>query len=344
MTMSVSSLRESFETHGDEFRVLFRQLAARENVHAYLITGEKGTGKRTLARLMAAAMLCTSETGRPCGVCRNCLLVMKDEHPDLILIEKGKPIAAGIKKDRSIIPVEDIREMIRLCGVQSMDGNMHAVLIFDAESMTAQAQNCLLKTLEEPPPDTCIILVTAHTESILTTVISRCRMVRMRAWEDQYILSVLKSEGIDGKRAAEAAAASDGSIGKALELAKGEEYWKLREEVIKNFFAVTSRSEVLKISNQWKDRKQEAGEMLAILESLVRVMAEARFGKGNETVSTFPVQWQRFSAEAEAEKFILLADTITNARKQLQFNTNFQAVIEKILFAFMGEGNIWLQS
>jgi len=338
------SIQESFLKHGEEFRVLFGQLAERKNVHAYLICGEKGTGKRTLARLMAAALLCSSAETRPCGICRDCILAESGEHPDLVRIEKGNPIAPGIKKDRATIPVEDIREMIRICGVRPTDGNMHIVVIHDADKMTAQAQNCLLKTLEEPPADTCIILVTEHTESLLTTVISRCRTIRIRAWDDEYILSVLQRNGAPKERAQEAAAAAGGSIGKALELVSDEEYWKLREEVLNQFLKITSRSEVILISNQWKDRKQESEKLLTILESYVRQMTEYRFGKVTYDLSSFPIHWQRFSEKAGKESFLRLSEALLNARKQLQFNTNYQAVLEKIIFAFMGEGNIWLQS
>ena len=344
MTPNEISIKDSFLQHGEEFRVLFGQLAERKNVHAYLICGEKGTGKRTLARLMGAALLCSAEGNRPCGCCRNCRLAESGEHPDLIRIEKGNPIAPGVKKDRSTIPVEDIREMIRICSVRPTDGSMHIVLICDADKMTVQAQNCLLKTLEEPPADTCIILITEHTESLLTTVISRCRTVRVRAWEDEYILSVLERNGAPKDRALEAAAAAGGSIGKALELVSDDEYWKLREEVLNQFLKSTSRSEVIKISNQWKDRKPDSEKLMTILESYVRQMTEYRFGAARTDLSRFPAQWQRFSEKAGKESFLRLSEALSDARKQLQFNTNYQAVLEKIIFAFMGEGNLWLSS
>ena len=340
--MTMHEIQESFLRHGEDFRILFSQLSERTSVHAFLITGEKGTGKKTLANLMGMTLLCSSEGSRPCGTCRNCSLAEQGEHPDMIVIEKGKPIAPGVKKERTSIPVEDIREMIRICGIRSTNGNMHVVVIRDADKMTTQAQNCLLKTLEEPPADTCIILVTDHMESLLTTVISRCRIIRMKAWEDEYILSVLREHGVSAQRAADAAAASNGSVGKALELASEEDYWQLRKDVTDVFFGNTSRSEILKISNQWKDKKQIAEEVLSILEMILLMLYESRFGTRHADLSVFPAQWQRFAAEAEMESFVMLSESVRETRRQLQFSVNFQAVLERIIFIFMGEGNRWL--
>ncbi len=342
--MTGTEILNSFLSHGETYRVLFHQFENRSAVHAYLITGEKGTGKKTLAKLMGAALLCTSETSKPCGNCKNCLLSETGEHPDMILIEKGNPIAPGIKKGRTTIPVEDIREMIRLCGIRSPEGNMHVVLIFDADTMTVQAQNCLLKTLEDPPSGTCIILVTDHPETLLTTIISRCRPVRTIAWPDEYIQQVLSGNGVSSERAKNAISAANGSIGRALELSSDDQYWELREEILDAFFKTSSRSDVLRISTSWKDRKQEADQIFSILDHFVRVLTEARFGNYSKVDrSIFPKQWQSFSESAEPERFLELAEAVTNARKQLQFSVNFQAVMEQLIFIFIGEGNAWLK-
>ena len=344
MTITNHALAESFISQGEEFRVLFRQLENRTHVHAYLITGEKGTGKRTLARLMCACLLCSAEKEKPCGTCRNCSLVEKSEHPDVILIDQGNSISSGSRKERTTIPVDDIREMIRLSGTCSPEGNSKVALIFNADRLTVQAQNCLLKTLEEPVSDLCIILVTDHIETILSTVISRCRTIRMKAWPDEYILSVLEREGISGDRASRAVSEANGSIGEALRLSSDDAYWAEREEILESFFRASARSDILAFSNKWKDRKTDSDQILTILESLIRRLWEARFHpeKAN-TLAEFPDNWQRFSASASLEQFVELANAVSNARKQLQFSTNFQAVVEKLLFVFIGEGNKWQQ-
>ena len=101
----------SFHEQGPEISGLLSQLAEGRLVHASLITGEKGTGKRTLARLMASALLCSSDGTRPCGKCRDCLLTEQGEHPDVTVIRQGVPLAPDGKKDRTTIPVSEMRSI-----------------------------------------------------------------------------------------------------------------------------------------------------------------------------------------------------------------------------------------
>ena len=341
MTQSVLS---SFLAQSDEIETVFKQFQEKKNLHAYLISGEKGFGKRTLADLLSSALLCSSADTRPCGICKNCILSEKHEHPDLIIIDQGIPLAQNVKKDRATIPVEDIREMIRLCGVRSTEGNNHVVLIHHADKMTVQAQNCLLKTLEEPPPDTCIILTTEHPEVLLPTIQSRCGRIRLKAWKDSYIFDVLSDRGIPSEKIHPSVFASDGSIGRAIEIASDNDFWKLRDEVMERFFRCTSRSEVLAVSGSWKDRKQDAEMIFKIIGQYVSMLSEARFFPQKQVdLSAFPDHWKKFSAESSLQGFVILSDAVSEALNQLQYSVNFQAIVEKALFIFMGEGNKWLQ-
>lgn len=332
-----------FILQGEEISALRNQLEEGRLVHAILISGEPGTGKRTLAMLIAEALMCKASSGIPCGNCTGCRLSEAGEHPDITVIEKGIPLSAETAKGRSTIPVDDIREMIRLCSQYAYEGGNRAVVIPDAENMTVQAQNCLLRILEEPPKDTYFILTSAHSEQLLTTVRSRCRPVRITPWDTGYIRRLLTESGTEPGKASRAAAVSAGSIGKAFLLASDDEYWKLREEVMNAFFRNRKRSEVLAVSSGWKDRKADADVLFRILEENVRQLFLYHICPGQEQdLSEYPDEWKRFAAEADVSRFTGLSDRIREARKQNAFNVNFQAVIEQLLLTFIGESDLWV--
>ena len=335
---------DDFLYQGDEISTLRRQIEERRMVHAVLITGETGTGKRTLAEIMAAALVCKAEKGVPCGKCSSCVLALSGEHPDITLIEKGKPLSKDTAKGRTTIPVDDIREMIRLCSQYSFEGGNRVVLIPGAENMTFQAQNSLLKILEEPPQNTYFILTTSHPDQLLPTVISRCRPVKLIPWETVYIEKALTDAGNDPEISRKAAFASFGSIGNAYKLLSDSDYWKMQEEVMDHFFRNNKRSEILRISSSWKDRKAEADLLFNILDSNIRMLLQYRmYHDRDHAPEDFPTEWQKFASVAPLERIVYLADKISEARKQNSFNVNFQAIIEQLLLTFTGERELWVK-
>lgn len=332
-----------FLQQGDEISAVLEQIREKRLVHALLIQGEPGTGKRTLAGLISSALMCKADRDIPCGVCSGCRLALSGEHPDVIMIEKGKPLSADTAKGRSTIPVDDIREMIRICSQYPFEGGNRSVIVSDAENMTVQAQNCLLKILEEPPRNTYFLLTSSHPDQLLTTVRSRCRPVKLIPWDTSYIVRVLTEAGADEEKAQKAASVSSGSIGNALLLLSDDDYWKMRETVLDSFFRNTKRSEILRISTGWKDKKNDSDMMFGILEDNIHRLASHRFSKpDHDDISEFPESWQRFANEAPAERFTGLSDKIIEARKQTTFNVNFQAVVEQLLLAFIGEHELWV--
>lgn len=334
---------DDFLPQGEEILSLRGQIEVGRLVHAVLITGEPGTGKRTLAMLTASALMCQAQAGIPCGKCAGCRMAAAGEHPDITVIEKGIPLSPDTAKGRSTIPVDDIREMIRLCSQYPFEGGNRAVVVRDAENMTPQAQNCLLKILEEPPQNTYFILTTAHPDQMLTTVRSRCRPIKLVPWDTAYIEKVLIQSGTDQAKAAKAASVSAGSIGNALRLVADDGYWQLREDVMNAFFRNRKRSDILTVSSGWKERKGDGDAVFDILEDDIRRLLRFRIcADCKPDISEFPDEWQRFAAEAGPERFTALTDRIREARKQLAFNVNFQAVIEQLLLTFTGESDLWV--
>ena len=151
--------------------------------HFYLISGPAGSGKRTLARLLAAAILCRSGTDRPCGLCSACRKVMGAGHPDFITIDDP---------EKKTVPIELVRQARADMYIQPNESDKKIYLFPRAQDMAAPSQNALLKVLEEPPAYGVLILLTDSPEKLLTTVRSRCTELSLSALPEATLLRELK--------------------------------------------------------------------------------------------------------------------------------------------------------
>ena len=157
--------------NGNTVRTLQNAVSSGPLSHAYLLHGTKGTGKRTLARIFAGAILCRGEE-RPCGECPACLKTEKGIHPDLMIVQKpdGK---AGIL-------VEQVRSMREQIYLRPNESEYRVVIIEESETMNLSAANALLKVLEEPPPYVVFILTANNIFSLPETIVSRCLCLEMQ--------------------------------------------------------------------------------------------------------------------------------------------------------------------
>lgn len=330
-----------FSGQGALYDGLIRTLNDGTFVHAYLISGMAGMGKRTLARLMAQHLVCTASS-RPCGACPACIQVMEGNHPDVITVAPGKPLSPEVKSGLQGIPVDEIRYVISLVGQHTFTGGRRVVIIEKADKMNQPAQNALLKTLEEPLAGTVFLLLTDSPELLLPTIVSRCRALKLHPWPDQVILSTLENHGVDRVMARKALQVSGGSIGRALAVASDEAYWKRRSDVMQDFFGIESRSDILKVSGAWRERKDEAGELLNDLEDMLRLMLLVRLGRQDEAVlDDYPLPWRRFAAEGELNAFVGLTEAVYEARQLRASQVTWQAVVEKLLLRLMEEKSKW---
>ena len=178
--------------------------------HFYLISGPEGSGKHTLARLMAAAILCTNEE-RPCGLCPACRKVMAGVHPDFITVDDP---------EKKTVPVELIRQARADMYVLPNESEHKLYLFPRAQDMGVPGQNALLKVLEEPPSYGVFLLLTTNPEAMLPTVRSRCTEIRMQALPQGLLMDALKQAFPDGAEAdlRAAAARSGGFLGQAKQL------------------------------------------------------------------------------------------------------------------------------
>lgn len=192
---------------------LARQLGTGEIAHAWLLLGPPGSGKQAAAVCMAAALECPVRPGDGCGECSSCLRVLRRRHPDVHHVVPEGPL----------IPVDTIREAVIPEAARSpFEGAYKVFVIEEADRMNDAAQNALLKTLEEPHPDTVFVLVSDHEDDLLETIRSRCRVVRVDPVPEERIVELLRAEGAPDDVALLAARASDGDGDRARALAFDE--------------------------------------------------------------------------------------------------------------------------
>ena len=333
----------AFAAQGAVYDGLMKTLREGTFVHAYLISGVEGVGKRTLAQAMGQYLLCTGEGDRPCGCCPGCVQVREGNHPDYITVKPGEPINPQVDKGLKSIPVDEIRMVNEIVGQHTFVGGKRVIVIQRAEKMTPQAQNALLKTLEEPVEGTVFLLVTDAPELLLSTIISRCRALKMHPWPDGVVLDALRSHGVNEARAQEALHASGGSIGRALSVAADEKYWQRRDEVFKDFFGLEGRSDILRVSGVWKDRRDQSDALLGDVEDVIRTMLLVRLGRRDKSaVSGYPTPWQKLAEQGDMAAFSQLMDAVQEARRLRGNQVTWQAVVEKLLLRLMEERNRWL--
>ncbi len=242
--------------HQRPLRILRRVIETGRVHHAYLFTGMEGIGKRLVALNMAKALNCAEQRGEACDRCRSCQLIAKGIHPDLILIE---PTGESIK-------IEQIRELERSIAFKPYEARWRVILIDGAEQLTRDAANALLKTLEEPPPWTTIILSASTIESLPATVHSRCQRIRFNPLSHEEVKKVL-SGSLSAEEIAMFVPLAGGSPGRALQL-DSEEIKRIRDLLVPALSPSLNRR--LQIARELAHEEGRGRLFLEILEGWLR--------------------------------------------------------------------------
>ena len=221
--------------HAHLIDLLARSVAGGTLPPSLVLAGPSGIGKRLAAVSVAQALNCLKGSGfrvqgsgfgvqgsgfgvqgsgfDACGVCAGCLKIARGVHPDVLIVEPG---------DSGAIKIDQVRDIVDRAAYRPFEGRRRAVIIDDADALVPAAQNALLKTLEEPPPSSVFMLVTARPDVLLPTVRSRCPQLRFRPLPASDIARVLVARGYSEHEARAVAATADGSIGRALEASADE--------------------------------------------------------------------------------------------------------------------------
>jgi len=297
-------------------------------VHAYLLRGPKGSGKRTFAAEIARALNCKSTGDKPCDACSSCLKTLSGNHPDIKRI--------GIRPDKTRIIIEQIRELQSDIQIKPYEGNYKVYIIENANEMTVDAQNCLLKTLEEPPPYGVIFLLADSAEGLLPTIESRCQIIRLKRVGVEDITRVLRKRcGLPEEKARLIASLSDGLVGRALELAEHKEFMEQRQQL---FYEINEiiRTGTLGVFNHmdfFLNKKQELPDMLDLCELWFRDMLVWKETGNMELVvnrdflELLECHTKLFTCSSIQD----IIEMISLTKKRLRGYTNAQMSIENLL-------------
>ena len=301
--------------------------------HAYILNGERGSGKKMLANLFAMTLLCETGDNEPCGKCHSCKQAESGNHPDIIRVTHEKP---------NSISVDDIRTQVNnTVDIKPYQGPYKVYIIPQADMMTPQAQNAILKTIEEPPSYAVFLLLTENAETLLPTINSRCVMLKLRNIKDTLIKKYLMENlEIPDYKADMCTAFAQGNMGRAIMLANSDHFNEIREEAVQLLKHISEMelNEIVAAVNNISVYKLEITDYLDIIMIWYRDVLLYKATKEIDKV-VFKDQLQSIKEQARKSSYEgieLILESLEKAKARLKANVNFDLVME-LLFLTIKE-------
>lgn len=319
--------------HKDVIRYIQNAVKEDKVSHAYIINGEKGSGKKMLAKLFAMTLLCENGNQDPCNTCHSCIQAESGNHPDIIMLSHEKENSIG---------VDDIREQINnTIDIKPYQSSYKVYIVPQADLMTVQAQNALLKTIEEPPEYAVIMLLTENADTLLATITSRCVMVKLRNIKDTLIRKYLMERlGIPDYKADICAAFAQGNMGKAIMLANSEHFNEIREDALHLLQNIHDMEleEIIRMVSEVTAYKIEITDFLDIIQIWYRDVLLYKATKETEkVVLKDQINYMKEQARRSSYEGIeLILKSLEKAKRRLGANVNFDLVME-LLFLTIKE-------
>ena len=296
--------------------------------HAYILNGERGSGKRLLAGLFAQTLQCEKGGEEPCYECHSCSQALSGNHPDIIRVTHEKPNSIGVDDIRVQIN-EDIQ-------VKPYNGRRKIYIVPEADLMTVQAQNALLKTIEEPPAYAVIFLLTENADSLLPTICSRCVMLKLRNIKDTLVKKYLMERlEVPDYKADICTAFAQGNIGKAIMLANSEHFNEIKDEAVQLLKNIDTMelADLVEAVKRVSAYKIEINDYLDVLMIWYRDVLIYKATKNIDRV-IFGEQMEYIRERAKKSSYegierILKA--LEKAKTRLKANVNFDLVMELLL-------------
>lgn len=317
--------------HNQMIKMLMSAVAHDRVAHAYLFIGPEGVGKATSALAFTRALLCTDPSGGDaCGSCRECRQMAHSNHPDFYRLS---PTGSSIK-------IEQIRGIQRKVMFRSYQGGRKVFLIEQAETMTAEAANCLLKTLEEPPADTAFILLSARPQVLLPTILSRCQQLFFKHIPSRELASLLsRLYGLQPEEARLLAVLSGGSMSKALACANGS-FQAERAEAIR-LAAVLGEAGVTEALELAEEISRSRKNILNLLELLTCWYRDLLVWKETGAVDLLfsPDLINQVKLEAaifETGRLVEILADMEQYKNKIRANTNMRLTLEALFLRLSG--------
>lgn len=292
--------------------------------HAYLFVGPEGVGKHLTAVMLAKAMNCQwpSESGDCCERCPSCIKINSSNHADVILVEP----------DGEMIKIDQIRGLQRRLHYRPMEGGRRACLIDPADKMNEAASNALLKTLEEPPEETHLFLITSRPHRLLSTIQSRCQWVKFKPLSSSQIIQILqRAHHLDLEKASFYASLAGGSAGQALSLSDRVDFEK-RLEWLRLFTGVSTKNpeEIWEICERLA-KEEDLHDLMDLWKLWVRDLLVCKIqGRGlinHDLREQITIQAERYSLDRLDFLYALVSDV----QRAITLNANRQLALETLL-------------
>lgn len=296
--------------------------------HAYIINGPKSSGKMMLAEAFAMTLQCEEHGADACLECHSCKQAINRNQPDIIYLTHEKP---------NTISVDDIRKQINsTIDVKPYSSKRKIYIINEAEKMNQQAQNALLKTIEEPPAYAVILLLTTNADAFLPTIRSRCVTLSIKAVPDEQIKNyVMQKLKVPDYTAQVAAAFAQGNVGKAIALASSDEFNELKNSAVQLLKRLRDIElyEMTEAVKQITDYKLEINDYFDIMMVWFRdVLLYKATADANKTIFRDEImEIKKQASKSSYSGLETILEALEKAKSRLNANVNFDLVIELLL-------------
>lgn len=314
--------------------------------HAYLFLGPEGVGKELTARAFAQALLCPERPGEGCGECSACVRIERGNHPDVLvampeaeLVERGLAARSSFTNVPSReLKVEQMRALQERLSLRPLEAARKVAILLSAERMNEPAQNAFLKTLEEPPADTTLLLVSAASQRLLPTIRSRCAQIPFGPLPKPLIVERLqKDKKLDADTAALVAELVEGSLGRALQM--DVDFLASRQEVVTRFEALDPKDARpwLSFAEAFGESRETAEGALSLLGLWIRDVLAFKGGRTELAQGDLRPLLEKSAARRSEFELLRARQWIEKARHAIgERNGSPRLQLERMLIALVG--------